>query len=110
MMTFQEMSKRIGKRRAVDVAVHSRAKGPTGFDRTRGIKGRIKFRTCRHGRWVIENYIAKECPDCTASSQTAEVFSVHYDPREYFNIGTGTYGTTSEHRKYARANGLVEAG
>jgi len=111
MITFREMMRRVGQEKAIDIAVHNRPGEKTNFEKTRGIKGRVKFRTCKHGNWIIENYEPKDCYLCILEAEVKpNVFSFRCDTREYFNIGTGTYGTTSEHRKYARSKGLEEAG
>ena len=34
--------------------------GETLFDQTRGIKGRVRYRQCKHRVWVIDNYEHKD--------------------------------------------------
>ena len=109
MITAQELMGRMGKQKFHDFVLQKKDKEKTGHDRTRGIRGRIKFRQCHHGVWVIDNYEPKLCKDCHGTSvNNAPAVQIH--SHEYFNIGTGTYGTNPEHRKYAKRMGLQEAG
>lgn len=108
MIEANKMIQKLGKEKFVETVLRSKDKEKTGAERQRGIKGRIKFRMCEHGTWVIDNYKPKKCKKCHSSEK--EVHAVVMHTHEYFNIGTGTYGTTSEHRAYAKSKGLQEAG
>lgn len=107
MMTFDQMCKKMGKRRAIQEAVNCHRNGPTASEKQRGIKGRVRYRLCSHGVWVIDNYIPKYCEGCYGSVKSTK--SKEFVP--YFNIGLGCYvESRSEEKKVAKSLGLVEAG
>lgn len=108
MIQAKDMIKKLGKEKFVQTVLQKRDKEKTGAEKDRGIKGRRRFRMCQHGFWVIDNYKPKDCPKCDEMQSQAHAVIMH--SHEYFNIGTGTYGTNSEHRKYAKSIGLQEAG
>lgn len=108
MIQAKQMIKKLGKEKFVQMVLRNKDKEKTFAERDRGIKGWVKHRMCEHGVWVIENYQPKPCAKC--DEVTPEVHGVIMHTHEYFNIGTGTYGTTTEHRKYAKSIGLGESG
>ena len=109
MITKEQLVSKLGKDGFRKFVLANKDKAPTGAERERGIKGRVKFRKCEHGTWVIENYEPRPCEGCHGESRS-EVPAIHVSSYEYFNIGTGTYGTNQEHRKYAKRMGLREDG
>lgn len=107
MMTFDQMCKKMGKKRAIQEAVNCRRNGPTAAEKTRGIRGRVRYRFCSHGVWVIDDYKPRRCSECEGISR--ETKTKDFTP--YFNIGLGCYVTSrSEEKRVARSLGLVEAG
>lgn len=108
MITAPQLIQKMGKEKFVNFVVNKKDREKTGAERDRGIKGRRRHRMCEHGVWVIEDYIQKPCDKCFEVAVESHTVVCH--SHEYFNMGTGTYGTNSEHRKYAKVKGLVEAG
>ena len=108
MIDKQTLIDRLGKQGAKEFMMNNRSNQPTAFDKTRGIRGRIKFRRCEHGVYVIDNYEAKRCEDChgkAARDTKAKDF------KSYFNIGLGAYvESRSEEKTLARQKNYVEAG
>lgn len=109
MITIDKIVDKYGKKGAVDFVLKNRSSEKTLAERDRGIKGRVRFRMCEHGVWVIDNYEQKRCSSCH-SEASVEFPSLIIHSKEYFNIGTGTFGTTQDHRKEAKRRGLSEAG
>jgi hypothetical protein len=106
MIDKTQIIEKLGKRKAVEFMVNSRSNQPTGFDRTRGIRGRVKWRMCEHGTWVIENYEPRKCERCYTERQTKPK-----DFKPYFNIGLGAFvESRSEEKRLARSKGYLEAG
>lgn len=106
MITAPEMIQKLGKDKFVNFVLNNRDKEKTGAEKERGIKGRVKYRRCQHGVWLIDDYEPKDhCEECFPNLNP----DIPYVPKsyEYFNVGTGTFGTNSEHRKYAKSKGLV---
>ena len=94
----QQIIDKLGKKGAVEFINNKRSNQPTEFDKTRGIKGRVKFKKCAHGVWVIDNYEHKVCPTCV------EVWNKYAKPRDflpYFNTGLGCYVESRSDEKYA---------
>lgn len=108
MITSEQIVEKLGKKKAVEFMTAKKLSGDSKYDRDRGIKGRVKFRMCEHGVWVIDNYEFKGCKECFGVERNGPNIIVH--DKEYFNAGTGTYGTTTEHRRYAKSQGMEEAG
>ena len=109
MIDAQTMMNKIGKKKFIDLATHSQPKQTGAYLQKLRRFGKSKHKMCQHGIWIIENYERKECKSCTPF-QVDGAPALHLDSAEYFNAGTGTYGTNKEHRKYARQLGLREAG
>lgn len=110
MIEANKMIQKMGKENFVNFVLNNKDKEKTAAERSHQNRfgKRIKSRMCEHGVWIIDNYEPKPCGKCHTVSDDAPGVIMH--THEYFNVGTGTYGTTSEHRKYAKAHGLVEAG
>lgn len=107
MMTYDQMLSRFGRKKTIDMVVNSKRNGKTGAERDRGIKGRIKFRKCEHGTWVIDNFKQKPCLDCMMVPKETKAS----DFKEGFNIGLGCYvESRSEEKRAAKSMGLLEAG
>lgn len=107
MIDKQDLIDKLGKRGAVEFMQNHRSNQPTGFDRTRGIKGRIRHRRCEHGIWVIQDYEPKRCVKCHGKPKNTK----SKDFRPYFNMGLGAYvESRSEEKKLAKSLGLGEAG
>jgi len=80
---------------------------PTGHDKTRGIRGRVRWRRCEHGVWVIDNYEPKHCDGCCSIQKATK----SKDFKPYFNMGLGTYvESRSEEKRVAKQKGYEEAG
>jgi len=108
MITASDMIQKIGKRKFIETAVHSQPAQTGAYLAHKRRWGKnLKFKRCEHGVWVVNNYKRQDCARCFVSS---EAFTIHTDSGEYFNLGTGTYGTTKEHRRYAKTIRLREAG
>lgn len=110
MITGREMIKKLGKDNFVKFALQNKDKEKTGAELAHGRRwGRnVKDKLCEHGVWVIKNYEPQECDKCTPETEGS--FSIKENSHEYFNAGTGSYGTNSEHRKFAKARGMGERG
>ena len=105
MMSFEQMCKKMGKAKATEMAVMNQGRGKTGAQRDRGIKGRIRYRRCEHGVWVIDDYKPKKCAKCVPSDISRPEFT------PYFNAGLGHWvESRSEEKRCAKSLGLVEAG
>lgn len=105
MITAETIMEKLGKEKGVEFILKNKSKEKTGAERDRGVKGRVKHRRCSHGVWVIENYEVKNCKDCSGVESGFPGMIIH--SQEYFNIGTGTFGTETDHRKAAKGMGLV---
>ena len=107
MIDKQTLIDRMGKQKAAEFMAQNRSDQPTAFDKTRGIRGRVKFRRCEHGVYVIDNYEPKPCAGCIGTP----INTKSKDFKPYFNVGLGAYvESRSEERRYAKKMGLVEAG
>lgn len=108
MIEASKLIQKMGKEKFVNFVLQNKDKEKTGHEKTLGIKGRIRHKMCEHGKWVIEDYIQKPCDECF--EMAIELHGVVCHSHEYFNLGLGTYGTNSEHRKYAKSKGLIATG
>ena len=107
MIDKQALIDKLGKRKAAEFMQNNRSNQPTAFDKTRGIKGRVKFSRCEHGTWVIENYEQKHCNHCYGKERSTKP----KDFKPYFNVGLGAFvESRSEEKRIARQMSLVEAG
>ena len=107
MIDKQQLIDRLGKQKATEFMVQNHSDQPTGFDKTRGIKGRVKFHKCKHGIWTIDNYEEKPCFDCAMVPKLTK----NKDFKPYFNIGLGAFvESRSEEKKLAKSLNYVEAG
>ena len=104
-MSFEQMCKKMGKSDATKLAVQSQGRNKTAAQRDRGIKGRIRYRRCEHGVWVIDDYKPKKCGKCIPGDVSRPEFT------PYFNAGLGHWvESRSEEKRCAKSLGLVEAG
>ena len=107
MKTAEELIKKMGKKEFTKFVANSQKNGKTGYEKDRGIKGRIKHRRCQHGVWIIDNYEPKPCNECMDLPKDTKI-------REFkptFNIGLGCYvESRSEEKRIAKSMGLEEAG
>lgn len=110
MIEAAQLMQKMGKEKFTQFVLNNKDKERTGAERAHANRfgKNVRHRKCEHGVWVIENFEPKPCKGCHKDSNDAPAFVVH--SHEYFNMGTGTYGTTSEHRKYAKSKGLTECG
>ena len=107
MIDKNELIDKLGKKGFRDFVVNNRSNQPTGHDRTKGIRGRIKFQRCEHGVWTVENYEPRRCEKCHGKPRVTKA----KDFKPYFNIGLGAFvESRSEERHLAKAKGYVEAG
>ena len=111
MIDKNTLMKRLGKKKFVDFVLNNRDKAPTlaQEQHARRWGTNVKHKMCSHGVWIIENYEPKFCDKCFMGKEV-NAPSIHVNFHEYFNMGTGTYGTNKEHRRAARSMGLGEAG
>ena len=108
MIDKEKLISKLGKRGFTEFVANNKSNEPTGYDRTRGIRGRVRFRMCEHGKWVIEEYVPKVCKKCQGvqSKQTKG-----RDFKPYFNLGLGAFvESRQEERSLAKSKGYVEAG
>jgi hypothetical protein len=108
MIDKMDLIQRLGKPRATQFMIQNRSNQPTGFDKTRGIRGRIKNRSCQHGVTTIDNYLetGDVCDKCNTGRPTKSK-----DFKPYFNIGLGAYvESRQEEKKLAKTLNYVEAG
>ena len=106
MITFEQLTKKMGTNGAKEFAVRSKGIEKTEHEKTCGIKGRIRHRMCEHGTWVIKDYEPQECPRCNAPRPTKGL-----DFRPYFNVGLGAFvESRGEEKRLAKKLGLQEAG
>ena len=107
MMTYEQIVKKMGKKKAVEFITENRSNENTAHEKTRGIRGRVRFRRCEHRVWVIDNYEAKPCLKCMG-------VGVNLKPKEfkpYFNVGLGAFvESRGEEKRLAKSMGLQEAG
>lgn len=106
-LSADQMIEAYGKEKFAEMVKNSPKNGPTGAERDRGIKGRVKFRYCQHGVALIDNYEpTKGCIKCQPEGYTKPK-----DFRPGFNIGLGYYvESRSEEKAIAKRLGLTEAG
>lgn len=108
MIDKSTLIKKLGKKGFTEFVTNNRSNQPTGHDKQRGIRGRVKWSRCQHGTWVIENYEPKTCEQCTGEWTK---HSKSRDFKPYFNIGLGAFvESRSEEKRIARQKGYVEAG
>lgn len=111
MIEAGKMIQKLGKEKFVDFVLHNKDKERTGAERQhdgRWGKGSTCFQICEHQKVTIRDFKQTgECPSCNRRSAIGESAAVVVHSHEYFNAGTGTYGTTSEHRKFAKSKGLM---
>ena len=110
MIEANQMIQKMGKEKFVNFVLQNKDREATGAERAKARRfgTNVKHRMCEHGVWVIDNYERKPCKDCYGVVYDAPAVVTHN--HEYFNLGTGTYGTNSEHRKYAISKGMRETG
>lgn len=107
MIDKTELMSKLGKKGFTDFVANNRSSEPTGHDKTKGIHGRIKFRMCEHGNWIIENYEPKRCEKCSGKPRATK----SKDFKPYFNIGLGAYvESRSEEKRLAKSLNYTEAG
>ena len=107
MIDKTQLIERLGKKGFEDFVKSNRSNQPTGFDKTRGIRGRIRWSRCEHGNWVIEDYFPKRCEECHGKPKVTK----SKDFKPYFNIGLGAFvESRSEERCIAKSKGYQEAG
>lgn len=105
MITADQMIQKYGKQKFVEIVKNSPKNGRTGAEKERGIKGRVRFRRCEHGVWIIDNYEPKPCSECVPESS-----SKSKEFRPGFNIGLGCWvESRSEEKKIAKRLGMIEA-
>jgi hypothetical protein len=105
MISFGQMCKKMGKAKAMDMAVKCQGRNKTKAQSERGIKGRVRYRRCDHGVWIIDDYKPKVCKKCVPQDISRPEFS------PYFNAGLGHWvESRSEEKRCAKSLGLVEAG
>lgn len=98
---------KVGKKAFVQMAMQKNTNEKTGFQKTQGIRGRVRHRMCSHGVWVINDYECKPCSDCDGAPRGTK--GKEFKP--YFNQGLGHFVTSrSEEKSIAKKMGLVEAG
>lgn len=103
----ERIIEKIGKEGFKRFVMNNRSNQPTGHDRTKGIRGRVRWSRCEHGVWVVEDYEPRSCPHCQEKRGNTKT----PDFKPYFNIGLGAYvESRSDERKLAKAKGYVEAG
>lgn len=102
-----EALEKMGTKAFVDMAMQSNTNEKTGFQKDRGIRGRVRHRLCSHGIWVVEDYKNKQCAECSGLPKGTK----QKDFKPYFNQGLGHFVTSrSEEKRIAKSMGLVEAG
>lgn len=102
-----KMVEKMGKQAFVNMAMQTNKNEKTGYEKTKGIRGRIKHRLCPHKVWVIENYEARPCAQCSGMPKGTKAKAF----RPYFNQGLGAFvSSRSEEKRIAKSMGLVEAG
>lgn len=107
MKTYDQLVKSMGKAKALKFMQENRSTEKTGFDKTRGIKGRIRYRCCEHGTWVIDDYKERPCLKCMGVG----LYLKRKEFVPYFNVGLGAYvESRSEEKRAAKQMGLTEAG
>ena len=93
-----------------DMQKYKKKNADSEFNRTKGIKGRRKFRMCEHGIVLIDNFepTGAVCSKCYPVRNDA--FSME-NMEPFFNIGLGcvTYGTRHA-EKIAKERGLTPIG
>lgn len=105
---YQTIINKLGKEKATEFIKESRLNQPTGADRERGIRGRIRFNICGHGVVKIDEYepTGNHCVKCDGMLVTK--------PKEfkpYFNIGLGCFvESRQDEKRAAKSKGLIENG
>lgn len=106
MIEANRMIDKLGKRKFVETASHCKRPGKSKHEQDRGIKGRVRYRMCEHGKWIIENYEPRVCPKCVHYNRTKPK-----DFNPYFNVGLGGWvESRADEKRSARRAGLEEAG
>ena len=101
-----QIIKKLGKRKAQEFMMRNVSRDPTGFDKYRGIKGRVRFRICEHGNFLIKDYVPGRCDLCSGMKPTK---LKEFKP--YFNLGLGAFvESRQDEKRCAKALNLVEAG
>lgn len=101
--------KKLGKEKFTEFVVNNRNREKTQADKMRGIKGRIRFRMCEHGVWVISNYKPGPCLNCQINRDNKPTKLLDFKP--YFNIGLGCYVESRQDEKaVVKARNLEESG
>jgi hypothetical protein len=107
MIDKTQLLEKLGKKGFEQFVTHNRSNQPTGHDKTKGIRGRVRWRRCEHGVYVIDNYVVKGCAACSGIPKNSKA----KDFKPYFNIGLGAFvESRSEEKSLAKAKGYVEAG
>ena len=102
----QQLIDRLGKQKAVEFMTQNRSNQPTGHDKTKGIRGRVRWSMCEHGNWVISDYKPTPCLKCVKRGPAK---SREFKP--YFNMGLGAYvESRQDEKKLAKKMGLIENG
>jgi len=94
-----------------DMQKYKKKNADSEFNRTKGIKGRRKFRMCEHGVITINNFelTGKVCEKCNPPVK-GKAFNIE-NMEPFFNIGLGcvTHGTRHA-EKIAKERGLTPIG
>ena len=107
MIDKSELIKKLGKKGFTEFVANNRSNQPTGHDRTCGIRGRVRWRRCEHGVYVIDDYVVKCCPACQGTPKNTKAREF----KPYFNIGLGAYvESRSEEKRVAKQKHYIEAG
>lgn len=107
MIDKTELIDKLGKKGFVDFVSRNKSNQPTGFDKTRGIRGRVRHRMCEHGTWTIKDYLPQPCDKCNKVPKNTK--SKEFKP--YFNIGLGAFvESRSEEKQKAKSLNYEEAG
>lgn len=107
MIDKTDIIEKLGKKGFVDFVSNNRSNQPTGYDRTKGIRGRVRWRRCEHGVWIIKDYKPMACEACQVTPKNTKA----KDFKPYFNIGLGAFvESRSEEKRIAKQKGYEEAG
>ena len=112
MIEANKLIQKMGKDKFVKFVLNNKDKENTAAERQHAVRfgKNIKYRMCEHGKWVIDNYESTNNCEVCCVIESSNSPGVICHSHEYFNIGTGTYGTSSEHRKFAKSKGMIEIG
>lgn len=83
----------------------------TLFDKTRGIRARVKHHMCQHGKWTVENweYVPGACYECEAPQGDKAFYTPNTTPFYNHGLGCVTHGTRHA-EKIAKTRGLTPIG